>query len=43
MPLLEEGQGTSYDTPTLKLMRRAWECLESRPDPFDPIIEVSTK
>ena len=29
--------------PRLKLMRRAWECLETRPDPFDPIIEVSTK
>ncbi|MGA2257614.1 MAG: adenylate/guanylate cyclase domain-containing protein [Thermoguttaceae bacterium] len=44
MPLLDsEGQRTVYDTPTLKLMRRAWECLETRPDPFDPIIEVSTK
>jgi len=44
MPLLDkEGQGTVYDTPTLKLMRRAWECLETRPDPFDPIIEVSSK
>ena len=29
--------------PRLKLMRRAWECLETRPDPFDPIIEVSGK
>ncbi len=44
MPLLDaEGQRTVYDTPTLKLMRRAWECLETRPDPFDPIIEVSSK
>ena len=44
MPLLDaESQRTVYDTPTLKLMRRAWECLETRPDPFDPIIEVSTK
>ncbi len=44
MPLLDaDGQRTVYDTPTLKLMRRAWECLETRPDPFDPIIEVSTK
>ena len=44
MPLLDaEGQRTVYDTPTLKLMRRAWECLETHPDPFDPIIEVSTK
>ena len=44
MPLLDaEGRGSVYDAPTLKLMRRAWECLETRPDPFDPIIEVSTK
>ena len=44
MPLLDsESQRTVHDTPTLKLMRRAWECLETRPDPFDPIIEVSTK
>ena len=43
MPLLSsaEEQGP-YDTPTLKLMRRAWECLESRPEPFEPIIELST-
>jgi adenylate cyclase len=50
MPLLDAEEGTrysgsrpAYDTPTLKLMRRAWECLETRPDPFDPIIEVSSK
>jgi hypothetical protein len=44
MPLLDaEGHGTVYDAPTLKLMRRAWECLETRPDPSDPIIAVSTK
>jgi adenylate cyclase len=44
MPLLDaEGRGTVYDAPTLKLMRRAWECLETRPDPFDPIIAVSSK
>ena len=29
--------------PHAEAERRAWECLETRPDPFDPIIEVSTK
>ena len=44
MPLLDsENPRAVHDTPTLKLMRRAWECLETRPDPFDPVIEVSTK
>jgi adenylate cyclase len=43
-PLLDAGGDRSvYDWPTLKLMRRAWDCLETRPDPFDPIIEVSSK
>lgn len=27
------------DTPTLKLLRRAWNCLEATPEPFDPVIE----
>jgi adenylate cyclase len=44
MPLLDDnGQRPGYDTPTLKLMRRAWECLETRPSPFDAVIEVSVK
>jgi adenylate cyclase len=44
MPLLDaSGERPVSDLPTLKLMRRAWECLESRPDAFDPIIEVSSK
>ena len=44
MPLLTSpGQTAAYDGPTLKLMRRAWECLETRPDPFNPILDVSTK
>jgi adenylate cyclase len=43
-PLLDaDGERAIYDWPTLKLMRRAWDCLESPPDPFDPIIEVSSK
>ncbi|GIW82589.1 MAG: hypothetical protein KatS3mg105_4396 [Gemmatales bacterium] len=29
-----------FDTPTLKLMRQAWGCLEQPPDPFDPILEL---
>ncbi len=37
-----EEQGL-YDGPTLALMRRAWECLETRPQPFEAIIEVTTK
>jgi adenylate cyclase len=43
-PLLPSaGDGEKYDIPTLKLLRRAWECLEIRPDPFVPILDVSTK
>jgi adenylate cyclase len=42
-PLLDTGEGAAYDWPTLKLMRRAWECMETRPDVFEPIIEVGSK
>ena len=28
------------DLPSIKLLRRAQECLEGRPDPFDPVIAV---
>ncbi len=43
-PLLpSDGAREKYDIPTLKLLRRAWECLETRPDPFVPIVDVSTK
>ena len=43
-PLLDAGgERPVYDWPTLKLMRRAWDCLETRPDPFEAIIEVSSK
>jgi adenylate cyclase len=38
-PLLDaSGERPVYDWPTLKLMRRAWDCLETRPDPFDPVV-----
>jgi adenylate cyclase len=37
------GGQTEFDWPTLKLMRRVWECLETRPETFDPVIEISSK
>lgn len=44
LPLLQLFEQEDYqDGPTLKLMRRASECLEARPNPFDPILEVSAK
>jgi adenylate cyclase len=44
MPLLDSaGDRPAYDWPMLKLMRRAWECLESRPESFDAVIEVGEK
>jgi adenylate cyclase len=44
LPLLQHFENMDHpDAPTLKLLRRAGECLESRPEPFDPIIEVGTK
>jgi adenylate cyclase len=44
VPLLQQFEKADHqDGPTLKLLRRAGECLESRPDPFDPLIEVTTK
>ncbi len=43
-PLLQMGDQLGYyDKPTLKLMRRAYECLESAPEPFDPVLELSVK
>jgi adenylate cyclase len=41
--LLEMAPKDKYDTPTLKLMRRAWACLESPPEPFDPVLELASK
>jgi adenylate cyclase len=44
LPLLEQkGQHSAYDQPTLKLMNRSWFCLETAPDPFIPVLELSTK
>jgi adenylate cyclase len=44
LPLLELTQdSTGFDTPTLKLLRRSWDCLEAPPEPFDPIIEITNK
>jgi adenylate cyclase len=44
MPLLDLAErADQHDAPTLKLMRRAWECLEARPQPFDPVLEVASK
>ncbi len=42
-PLLSEFEEGTLDGPTLKLLRRAGECLEARPEPFDPILEVAGK
>ncbi|HEV3116916.1 MAG TPA: adenylate/guanylate cyclase domain-containing protein [Gemmataceae bacterium] len=43
MPLLERAGDARNDRPTLKLMRRAWECVETPPDPFDPVLDVIRK
>jgi len=44
VPLLQMFEQEGYqDGPTLLLMRRAGECLEARPDPFEATIEVTTK
>ena len=44
MPLVARVAGQAkFDVPTLKLMRRAWECLEAQPEHFEPILEATTK
>ena len=44
LPLLEKAEHSGvYDVPTLKLMNRSWACLEAPPDPFDPVLELSSK
>jgi adenylate cyclase len=41
LPLLELTEhSVGFDTPTLKLLRRSWECLEAAPEHFEPIIEL---
>jgi adenylate cyclase len=41
--LSRQDQLGRQDVPSLKLMRRAWECFESPPEAFDGILEVITK
>jgi adenylate cyclase len=43
LPLLERSRGDGHDQPTLKLMNRSWSCLESPPETFVPVLELSTK
>ncbi len=44
LPLMEEGgQVGRYDQPTLKLVKRSFGCLESPPEPFDPVMEFFDK
>jgi len=31
------------DGPTVALMRRTWECLDARPQPFEAVVEVVAK
>lgn len=40
LPLVDlSGPRGHLDTPTLKLLRRVWECLDARPDTFEPYLE----
>ena len=42
-PLVEaDARGHKSDLPSIKLLHRAQECMERRPDPFDPVIAVIT-
>jgi adenylate cyclase len=44
VPLLQQaGQQGQYDKPTLRLLRRAGECLETPPQAFDPVMELTSK
>jgi adenylate cyclase len=44
LPLLERSQVTGeFDHATLKLMKRSWSCLETPPEQFDPVMELTTK
>ena len=41
MPLLElSSPSDRYDISALRLLRRSWECLETRPESFDPILDL---
>ena len=35
--------GRSYDVASLQLLSRAVECLQTNPDPFDPVVHVKSK
>src|SRR5207302_5439499 len=41
--LEEMGDRARYDRPTLRLVKQAFSCLESPPDPFDPSIDFMSK
>jgi adenylate cyclase len=44
VPLLSSAADSqAHDIPTLKLLRRAWECLDAPPDRFEPVIEVGDR
>jgi adenylate cyclase len=44
LPIVDASDDPSRcDGPTAALMRRTWECLEARPQPFDAIVEVVGK
>jgi adenylate cyclase len=41
LPLVDLAEPRHHqDTPTLKLLKRAWECLETVPEPFDSVIDL---
>lgn len=44
LPLLESAEATGqYDHASLKLMKRCWACLEAPPEPFEPVLELTSK
>jgi adenylate cyclase len=44
LPLLESTASKGkYDNATLKLMKRCYACLEAAPEPFEPVLELTSK
>jgi adenylate cyclase len=44
LPLLEQTQERGeHDNATLKLMKRSWACLEAPGEPFDPVLDLTSK
>jgi adenylate cyclase len=44
LPLLERtAPSESFDHTTLKLMKRSWSCLETPPEHFDPVLDLTSK